>query len=132
VGRRQALEDVPVQTSIIELYFRSAGLANQIERLVVVDVVPGPSDVGKSAWLSERRADILHHVPAHRLLFGIAKVIDAVVAGLEVVIVQKKIDADQALERPSARKRIVEPRPFAFRLVIGLQAEPRRLTLRFP
>src|SRR5262245_28350610 len=97
--------------------------------LEVVDPVARASDIGEPAWLSERGAEVLHDVPFRRFRLVIAQAIDAVVARLEVPVVQDEADGNEPLKRPGSGKRVLEPGPLAVRFVVGLQAESRWLAL---
>ena len=129
VGGGQALQDVRVPASIIELDPRTPGRPDQFERLVVIDVVPCAANIRKSARLPERGAHVLDHVSTRGLGLGVAHAIDSIVARLQVVVVQEEVDGNQTLEGPRAREGILEPRPFTFAFMIGLESESCRLAL---
>ena len=106
---------------------RIARFPDQIERLVVGDVIARAANVRKTARFPERGSDVLDDEPSYGLGFLAAKAIDAVVAGLEIVIVQQQVYRDQSLQRPRAGEGILEPGPFPVSVMIGLEAESRRL-----
>src|SRR5688572_20527942 len=121
VGRCNLAQQVFVPRVIVKLDAPLLDAEHQFLRFKVLDVV---AVADRPGGLAKRGADVLHHEPLRRVLdFRV----DAVLAWLQIPVVDDQVGDDQSLQLARLQERIVGPRPFAGGIVIRAQAKPPRV-----